>query len=113
MRSIEYLYLTEDGKRVVNENVKEGRFLFATPGTEISEADMKKYGLKPGEFVPNQGKSLQSVGIDADAVEREIKNDIADAMIKAVETEIKNDTPKPKRKKSGLIINDKPEDIQG
>jgi hypothetical protein len=108
MRSIEYLYLTEDLKRVVNENVKEGRFLFATPGTEISQADMKKYGLKEGEFIPNQGKSIQSVGIDAEIIEREIKTDAANAMIKAV----KNEIPKPRaKKKSGLIIDAGPETI--
>jgi len=45
MRSKERLYWTEDKKRIVNENAREGRFLAFKVGDEIPEIIAKKYGL--------------------------------------------------------------------
>lgn len=40
------LYLTADESEVVEEGDARAAFLFVTPGKEISDADVERYGLK-------------------------------------------------------------------
>ncbi len=46
MKADRRLYLTADRSEVVEEGDPKAAFLFATPGSEISDADAKRYGLK-------------------------------------------------------------------
>ena len=50
-RSDRRLCLTRDGARVCEPDDKEAAFLFATPGTDISEEDAERFGL---EFVDHR-----------------------------------------------------------
>jgi len=58
----ERLYLTVDRKRVVNENEREGRFLFAKPGDDIPDSIAKQYGLIEEKMVKQpENKMVESV----------------------------------------------------
>jgi hypothetical protein len=44
-RATERLYQNKDKSALVPEDSPEASFLFAAPGTEVSEEDARKYGL--------------------------------------------------------------------
>lgn len=47
-----YLYLTEDRSRVVEEGDTAGRWLWASPGTEVSRAEALRLGAVQAEGEP-------------------------------------------------------------
>lgn len=47
-----HLYLTEDRKRVVEENDPASRFLWAAPGDEVSRAEAARLGAIPAAEEP-------------------------------------------------------------
>ena len=66
----ERLYFTADRKRVVNENMREGRFLFAKPGDDIPDSIAKQYGLieekeptKMAQQPPNKSKGGLTINL--------------------------------------------------
>lgn len=52
MQADRRLWLTADRERVVEEGDPEAAFLFATPGKDISDEDVERYGLKPARKAP-------------------------------------------------------------
>lgn len=66
------LCLTADKSRVVEPGEKGAGFLFATPGSEITEADVQTYGLKylDGKVVLPQGGSKAAKKGDDKALKR-------------------------------------------
>lgn len=52
MKATERLYLTSDGSRVVREGDPDSATLFAAVGDDISDADVKRYGLNKGKNTP-------------------------------------------------------------
>jgi len=84
MRITERLYLTEDRKRIVKENDHTGRYLFAVPGDDISDAEAIKYGLmeKKADPVPNMNvhyippdKRVKEVETKAEEPKEDYKTD--------------------------------------
>jgi hypothetical protein len=96
MRTKEYLYLTEDRKRVVNENAREGRFLFANPGDEIPDIEARRYGLIKTE--PEAVKVVPEKIEPEKAVDAKMDEPAEDKMA---------ETPanKTRKRKSGFSIN--------
>lgn len=51
IRIQQYIYTKEDRRTAVNEHDPSGRFLLASPGTEITEADAAFFGIGPDGFI--------------------------------------------------------------
>ena len=54
------LYLTTDKKEVVEEGDRRGAFLWATPGTKISEKAAKEFGLVKPKSKPKEKAAPKS-----------------------------------------------------
>lgn len=63
----EHLYLTEDKTRVVKEGDPASRWLWASPGQEVTRADAQRLGVIAPPAVPLP-KDADDMAEDADAV---------------------------------------------
>jgi hypothetical protein len=59
IRTDRRLYFTKDRDRVVEEGDPEGVFLFAAAGDEISDDDVKQYGIEVKAEKPADNKAIQ------------------------------------------------------
>lgn len=55
MKCEERMYLTRDRQQLVGEGDERAAFLYATPGDEIPETAVTKFGLKEGKLPKNKG----------------------------------------------------------
>lgn len=79
----QHWYLTEDRCRVVEEGHPDGRWLWASPGTEVLRADALRYGALteepepepevPVELVGETGPELVTAGEGAEVVQPQEK----------------------------------------